>query len=230
MPSYKKHVLFSMIMAFPFFPDVFYLSLAVLGASIIDMDHDVNRKNLAIMALIGLVITLTLYILKLPFLIGIILVALALIFYISKHRGFMHSFMGITLITCFLSIFVLGSHILLQDFKIGLKISLIVISLILGFIILNKKLMPLYSFLVIVGIILTPSLVLNTYYVIGALFLGCLSHIMLDIFTPSGVELLNPFSSKKYRKGWGMFLFGMWVVSMLTAVFVYKVGIGSLLL
>ncbi len=230
MPSYKKHILFSIIMAFPFFPDVFYLSLAVLGASIIDMDHDVNKKNLTIMALVGLIITLTLYILKLPFLIGIILIALALVFYISKHRGFMHSFMGIIFIACFLSIFILGSHIILQDFKIGLKVSLIIISLILGFMIVNKKLMPVYSFLIIVGIILTPSLVLNPYYVFGALFLGCLSHIILDLFTPSGVELLNPLFSKKYRKGWGRFLFGIWVVSMLAVVFVYKLGIGSLLL
>lgn len=39
----------------------------------LDMD-DVNRKNLTIMALIGMVIALTLYILKLPFLIGLILI------------------------------------------------------------------------------------------------------------------------------------------------------------
>ena len=97
MPSYKKHVLFSILMTLPFFPDVFYLSIAILGASMLDMDHDVNRKNLTIMALIGMVIVLTLYILKLPFLIGLILIILALIFYVSKHRGFMRAYYAIYL-------------------------------------------------------------------------------------------------------------------------------------
>ncbi|MBM4242128.1 MAG: metal-dependent hydrolase, partial [Euryarchaeota archaeon] len=35
MSSYKKHGLFSLIMVLPFFPDVFYLSLAFIAAAII---------------------------------------------------------------------------------------------------------------------------------------------------------------------------------------------------
>lgn len=39
-------------------------------------------------------------------------------------------------------------------------------------------------------------MIVNPYYIFGALFVGCLSHVVLDLFTPSGVELLNPLSSK----------------------------------
>ena len=223
MPSYKKHALFSIIMALPFFPNVFYLALALVGASIIDMDHRVKKKNLLIMASFGLILTLILYILKLPFLIGIILVALTVLFYISKHRGFMHSIMGISLVTCLLGMFVLGSNILLQDFKIDLKLSLVLISLVLGFLILNRRLLPLYSLLVTVGIILTPSMIVSPYYIFGALFVGCLSHVVLDLFTPSGVELLNPISSKKCRKGCGFIIFGVWIF-MVFASFFYLIN------
>lgn len=219
MPSYKKHALFSIVMALPFFPNVFYLALALVGASIIDMDHRVKKKNLLFMAFFGLILTLILYILKLPFLIGVILVALALLFYISKHRGFMHSIIGISLVTCFLGMFVLGSNILLQDFKIDLKLSLVLISLVMGFLILNKRLLPLYSLLVTVGIILTPSMIVNPYYIFGALFVGCLSHVVLDLFTPSGVELLNPLSSKRCRKSCGLIFFGAWILLVFVSFF-----------
>lgn len=214
MPSYKKHVLFSILMALPFFPDVFYLSLAVLGASMLDMDHDINRKNLIIMALIGVVITLTLYILELPFLIGLILIVLALIFYVSKHRGFMHSIMGICLISCFMAVFVMGSSLVLQDLSLSMKLSLIVISLLLGFIILNRKLMPVFAVLVSLGIILTPNYLLNSvniYQVFAAILLGCASHVILDMSTPAGVRLLSPISSRKYHKKAAFGLFGLWI-------------------
>ena len=61
MPSYKEHVLASIIMVFPFFPQVFYIGLAVVGASIIDMDHNVNQKNIIIMGLLGVILSLLLY-------------------------------------------------------------------------------------------------------------------------------------------------------------------------
>ena len=220
MPSYKKHVLFSILMALPFFPDVFYISLAVLGASMVDMDHDVNRKNLTIMALIGMVIALTLYILKLPFLIGLILIVLALIFYVSKHRGFMHSIMGTCLISCFMAVFIMGSSLVLQDLSLPLKLSLILISLLLGFMILNRKLMPVFAVLVSIGIILTPTYLLNSvniYQVFAAILLGCASHVILDMSTPAGVRLLSPISSRKYHKKVAFGLFSLWIGS----VFVY---------
>lgn len=219
MPSYKKHVLFSLIMALPFFPDVFYLSLAVIGASIIDFDHPVKKNNLMIMILFGILLCLILYLLNLPIILGVILIALALIFYISKHRGFMHSIFGIIIITIFLTIFIVGSYLLFIDFSQNLKIFLIVISLLLGVMVLNRNLLIPYSFLLLIGIILTKNLVLNPYYIFGALFLGGISHIILDLFTPSGVSILNPLSLKRYKKALGIILMIFWTLAVILITF-----------
>lgn len=219
MPSYKKHVLFSLIMALPFFGDVFYLSLAVIGASIIDFDHHIKKNNLMIMILFGILLCLILYLLNLPIILGVILITLALIFYMSKHRGFMHSIFGIIIITIFLIIFIIGSYLLFTGFLENLKIFLIVISLVLGVMILNKKLIIPYSLLVLIGIILTKNLVLNPYYIFGALFLGCISHIILDLFTPSGVSILNPLSSKRYKKVLGIILMIFWTLAAVLMTF-----------
>jgi len=57
MASYKKHIIFSLFIAIPFFHDVFYLSLAVIGASIIDLNHPVRERNLSLMAFFALLFT-----------------------------------------------------------------------------------------------------------------------------------------------------------------------------
>ncbi len=221
MPSYKEHVLISIIMVFPFFPDIFYIALAVIGASIIDMDHKINKKNIVILGLLGVILALILYILKLPYLVGLLIALMALLFYISEHRGFMHSIIGIIFITGCISFFVLGAYTLLSDYSTGLKVSLIMISLILGIVILNKKIVPIYGFLIIVGLIFSSYLGFNIYHVFLALFLGCLSHIILDLFTPSGVQLLNPLSSQKYKKQAGFTLIGIWAGSVIASVVLY---------
>lgn len=209
MSSYKKHILFSLIVALPFFQDVFYLSLAVIGASMIDMDHHVKKRNLITMALFGLLLSIILYIFKLPYLIGISLIIMALIFYLSKHRGFTHSLLGTLILSLLLTFFILGCYTL---FKIDIKIVLIVISLILGFITLNRKAILPFIIIVPIGIIITPNLYLSVYYVFLSIFLGCISHIMLDLFTPNGISLLNPLSSKKFKKSMGIVLFILWIM------------------
>ncbi|MBI5679747.1 MAG: metal-dependent hydrolase [Methanobacterium sp.] len=220
MPSYKKHALFSIIIAIPFIQDFFYLSLALIGAAIIDMDHHVKKKNLILMAVLGVSISLILFILNLPFLIGISLMVMALIFYISKHRGFTHSIFGIILLSILLTFFILGFYNLFYGINIDNKIQLIAISLILGIITLNKKMILPFIIVVPLGIILTPNLNLSLFYTFLALFLGCLSHIILDLFTPSGIKLLNPLSPKKFKKGAGIFLFLLWCFSVF--IFVFK--------
>ena len=221
MPSYKEHVLASIIMVFPFFPEVFYIALAVVGASIIDMDHKVNQENIIIMGLLGVILSLILYIFKLPYLVGVLIALMALLFYISDHRGFMHSIVGIIFITGCISFFVFDAYTLLSDYNLNLKISLIIILLILGIVILNKKLVPVFGFLIIVGLIFSTHIGFNVYYVVLALFLGCLSHIILDLFTPSGVQLLNPISSVKFKKLAGLTLLGIWVGCVIASVVLY---------
>lgn len=221
MPSYKEHVLVSIIMVFPFFPDIFYIALAVIGASIIDMDHKVNKKNITILGLLGVILALILYILKLPYLVGVLIALMALLFYVSEHRGFMHSIIGIVFITGCISFFVLGAHTLLLDYSTNLKVSLIIISLILGIVILNKKLVPIFAFLIIVGLIFSSNMAFNIYYVFSALFLGCLSHVILDLFTPSGVQLINPISSVKFKKRAGFTLLAIWAGCVIASAVLY---------
>jgi inner membrane protein len=221
MPSYKEHVLASIIIVFPFFPEVFYVALAVVGASIIDMDHKVNQKNIIIMGLLGVILSLLLYIFKFPYLVGVLIALMALLFYISDHRGFMHSIVGMFFITGCISFFVLGAYTLLFDYNISLKLSLIIILLILGIVILNKKLVPVFGFLIIIGLIFSTHIGFNIYYVVLSLLLGCLSHIILDLFTPSGVQLLNPISSVKFKKLAGLTLLGIWAGCVIASVVLY---------
>lgn len=219
MSSYKKHILFSIIIALPFFQDVFYLALALIGASVIDMDHHIKKKNLMIMAIFGSILSSILYLFKIPFLIGVSLILLALIFYVSKHRGFMHSLAGIFIISIFLAFFSLGFYLLLESLKIDVNVSLAVISIILGIIILNKKVMPIFCLLAPIGILITPDPNLNYYYIFGAILLGSLSHIILDLFTPTGLELLKPISSKKCKKGCGIILLALWGIFLFISIY-----------
>ncbi len=229
MPSYKEHVLVSIIMVFPFFPEIFYIALAVIGASIMDMDHKVNQKNITILGLLGVILALILYILNFPYLIGVLIALMALLFYLSEHRGFMHSVIGIIFITGCVSFFVLGAHTLLSEFT-SLKVSLIIISLILGIVILNKKIVPIYAFLIIIGLIFSSNIGFNIYYVLFAFFLGCISHVILDLFTPSGVQLINPISSMKFKKRAGFTLIAIWVGCVIASVVLYGNNFLSLIM
>ncbi len=222
MPSYKKHALFSLIIAVPFVHDIFYLSLALIGASMIDMDHHIRKNDLILLAVLGVLLTFSLYILKLPFLIGISLIMMAFIFYLSKHRGFVHSIWGVLTLSFLLAFSIIGIYALLHGFSIDEKICLIVISIILGIIALNKKFLLPFFILVPVGIIITKNTDLNMLYVFLAILIGSLSHILLDLFTPSGIRLLNPVSSKKFKKSSGAVLFILW--AFLVFIYVFKLN------
>ena len=199
-------------MVLPFFPDVFYLSLAVIGTSIIDFDHLLKIKSLFIMGLMGILLTFLLYLLKLPLILGLLLVFLALIFLVCKDRGFMHSVFGVTLTSVILTLFIIGSYFLIFNFTSNRLAILIVIISFLGFLSLNKKLVAPFIVLVVVGMLLLPVPDINLYSIFGALFLGFLSHITLDLFTPSGVAILNPLSKRKYHKITGLVILGVWVL------------------
>lgn len=188
----------------------------------IDMDHHIRKNDLILLAVLGVLLTFSLYILKLPFLIGISLIMMAFIFYLSKHRGFVHSIWGVLTLSFLLAFSIIGIYALLQGFSIDEKICLIVISIILGIIALNKKFLLPFFILVPVGIIITKNTDLNMLYVFLAILLGSLSHILLDLFTPSGIRLLNPVSSKKFKKSYGAVLFILW--AFLVFIYVFKLN------
>lgn len=218
MPSYKNHLVFSLLIPIlvtvPFFPNVFYLSMAVIGASIVDLDHPLRNSNLLLLALFGIILVLLLYILQMPVLIGLILILLSLIFFISTHRGLMHSILGVTLIAALLTLFTCGSLELLIN-SVPITPSLAIISIFLGVMILNKKIVPFYVVLTFLGIFLISYAFFNVYYVFFAFFLGLMSHIILDMFTGRGVALFSPLYSKRFGKKMLILLISLWMFSLI---------------
>lgn len=219
MPSYKNHLLFSLLISIavtaPFFPNVFYLSLAVIGASIVDLDHPLRNSNLLLLALFGIILVLILYIIHSSILLGLILVLLSLIFFVSTHRGFMHSILGVTLIASLLTMFTYGAFQLLLKFSVPIIPSLAIIAVFLGILILNKQVVPFYVILSFLGIFLMSYVSFNVFYVFLSFVLGLMSHIILDMFTGRGVALFSPLYSKKFGKKMLIFLIILWMMGLI---------------
>jgi len=216
MSSYKNHILFSLIMTFPFFHDVYYLSLAVIGASLVDLDSKYRNKNLFILGLSGFFLSLLLQFINIPIFPGLTLITLSLIFFISKHRGFMHSLMGIILGALLIGIFLFSLLMLLQFLHVFFyKASLFLTSALLGIMILNKKMVIPYILVLSLGMLLTPLIGFNVYFALGSVLLGSLSHLILDLFTPSGVKIYKPFYSRKMGKITGIMFLSIWIVAII---------------
>jgi inner membrane protein len=201
-------------MIFPFFPDVYYLSLAVIGASVVDLDTSFRYRNLVIMALAGGLLALTLPLFHITPFTGILLMSIALFFFVAQHRGFVHSIPGTVLAAVCLALFVISFQNILMNLTPDLRVSFLLTSLILGIIVLNRGLLILYALLVAVGIFLTPLTSFNFFYVATALFVGSLSHLVLDLFTGSGVKLFDPVSKHRYGKMTGLIIVVLWLVSV----------------
>ncbi|HHY00592.1 MAG TPA: metal-dependent hydrolase [Methanothermobacter sp.] len=212
MSSYKKHILFSLLMVIPFFPDVYYLSLAVIGASMVDLDNSFRYRNLFIMALSGGILAFILQFLKLTPFPGILLISIALFFFLAQHRGFVHSIPGICLTTFCLAIFILSFQNILIIFKLDYMVAIYLTAIIMGVMILNRGVLILYALLVSVGIFLMPKTNFNFLYIYTALFVGSLSHLFLDLFTGNGVKLFEPLWKHSFGKLAGLFFLVVWAI------------------
>jgi len=212
LSSYRKHALLSIIMAIPVFPAVFPIALAFIGAMIPDMDHEVNSGSVSTIFLLGLVIFLVFYIMGLPYLAGIALMDLALIFYLSRHRGFTHSLIGAFILSACLTVFVLSSFFLLRSLGLDGRASIVVILTGLGFIILNRVLVLPFVLVTLLGVFLTDFPLMNLYTIMGPLLLGFISHDVLDSFTPSGVRFMRPISGRTFRRGFGVMVLVLWAI------------------
>lgn len=214
MPSYKTHILFALIMVFPFFPDVYYLALAVIGASVVDLDTSFRYRNLLIMAISGGVLAVALQFLHLTPFPGILLLSIALFFFLAQHRGFIHSIAGVCLTTFFLALLILSFQGILSTFHVDYRVSIYLTSIILGVLVLNRGLLIIYALLVSVGIFLSPQSSFNFLFIYTALFVGSLSHLIMDMFTGNGVMLLHPFSKQRYGKTAGILFMVLWAVGV----------------
>ncbi len=202
-------------MVFPLFPDVYYLSLAVIGASVVDLDNSFRYRNLLIMAILGGILAVLLQYLKITPFPGILLISIAVFFFLAQHRGFVHSIQGVCLTSFCLSVFVLSFQSLLLLFKADYVVAIYMTSIIIGIMILNRGLLIVYALLVSVGMFLMPEINFNFLYIYTALFIGSLSHLILDLFSGSGVELFSPLVKHRYGKTAGLFLLTLWAIFVL---------------
>lgn len=206
MSSYKGHSIFAFLLSLMFFHNPLTIALTVIGANIPDFDHEFKRENVYKMIILGLIVFISLYILKLPYYIGLMIVFLGITFYFSEHRSFTHSIFGVlTLTSAVALILIWGSQLI--DFVTVLDnhyLLMAVLIALLSFLFLNKKLLMVFIPLFFIGLFVIPIAEISYLEIIFSLFLGLFSHVVLDSFTPAGIKIFAPLSSKKVYRNFGL--------------------------
>lgn len=188
-----------------FFHSPLLIALTLIGANIPDFDHKFKKDNVFKLIILGLIVFISLYILKLPYLIGLIIVFLGTCFYFSEHRSFTHSIFGVIILTSAVSLILIWAFQLvigitnLQNYYL---VTAILIAL-LSFLFLNKKLLLIFLPLFFISLFILNTGNISYIEIVLSLFLGLFSHIVLDSFTPAGIKIFAPVSSKKVYKNFG---------------------------
>lgn len=201
-----------------FFHSPLLIALTLIGANIPDFDHKFKKENVYRMIILGLIMFISLYILKLPYYIGLIVVFLGVTFYFSEHRSFTHSLFGVLTLTAAVSLILIWSLQLITVVSMLNDHYLILAILIalLGFLFLNKKLLMIFLPIFFISLFVVKTGDFSYIEIVLSLLLGLFSHIVIDSFTPSGIKLFAPLSSKKVYKNFGlMVVFALAVLSML---------------
>jgi len=204
--SYKGHSIFAFILSLMFFHNPLTIALTLIGANIPDFDHDFKRENVYRMIILGLIVFISLYILKLPYYIGLIIVFLGATFYFSEHRSFTHSIFGALTLASAVSLILIWAFQLttfLTVLENHYMVMAILIAL-LSFLFLNKKILMVFLPLFFISLFIFPTFEVSYIEIVISLFLGLFSHIVLDSFTPAGIKIFAPLSSKKVRRNFGM--------------------------
>ena len=115
MSTYKGHSIFALIISLMFFHSPLLLALSLIGANVPDFDHKFKKDNVYKLIILGLVVFISLYILKLPYLIGLIIVFLGACFYFSEHRSFTHSIFGAIILTSAISLILIWAFQLVTN-------------------------------------------------------------------------------------------------------------------
>ncbi len=228
MSSYKPHAIAGIIFALPFVPSIFYLFFALIGASIPDMDHNANKNKVYSMFIIGVILSILLFIYNGSIISCLIIISLAIIFCLSKHRGFTHTFLGIIILSFLFMLMVMGFLPVFSKFSIdvGLNISsnvlLFIIMAIVGYFVVNRRYFIIYLLALAVYMVFIPLdyTQINWITIFCMLFLGALSHIVLDLWTPAGLKVFEPFSNIKFHKNMALFLIIIW--GIISIYFLYS--------
>ena len=206
MSSYKGHSIFAILLALMFFHNPLLIALTFIGANIPDFDHKFKRDNVYKLIIFGLIIFISLYILKLPYYVGLIIVFLGITFYFSQHRSFTHSIFGIVILTSATALILIWGYELIVGITIldNSYFIFAILTALLSFLLLNKKLLMVFLPIFFASLFFINDFDVNYVQIVLALFLGSYSHIVLDSFTPAGIKIFAPLSSKKVYKNFGL--------------------------
>ncbi len=206
MSSYKGHSIFAFILALMFFHNPLTIALTFIGANIPDFDHKFKKDNVYKIIILGLIVFISLYILKLPYYIGLIIIFLGVTFYFSEHRSFTHSIFGILTLAAAVSLILIWGSQLINAVTVIENHYLLMAILIalLSFLFLNKNLLLIFIPLFFISLFVLPAAEIDYIEIVLSLFLGLFSHIVLDSFTPAGIKIFAPISSKKVYRNFGL--------------------------
>ena len=206
LSSYKGHSIFAFILSLMFFHNPLTIALTFIGANIPDFDHKFKKDHVYKMIILGLIVFISLYILKLPYYIGLIIIFLGVTFYFSEHRSFTHSIFGVLTLTSAVSLIMIWSSQLVNAVTVINNHYLLMAILIalLSFLFLNKKLLLIFIPLFFVSLFIIPPIEISYIEIVLSLFLGLFSHVILDSFTPAGIKIFAPLSSKKVHRNFGL--------------------------
>ena len=206
MSTYKGHSVFALVVSLLFFHSPLLIALTLIGANIPDFDHKFKNENVYRLIILGLIVFFSLYILKLPYYVGLIIIFLGVTFYFSEHRSFTHSIFGVLTLTSAVSLILIWSFQLIvavtdiNDYYLIMAILIAIVS----FLFLNKKVLMLFLPVFFISLFIFRTSNVNYIEIVLSLFLGLFSHIVLDSFTPSGIKIFAPLSSKKVYRKFGM--------------------------
>ena len=219
MSSYKGHSIFALVLSLMFFHNPLTIALTLVGANIPDFDHKFKKDNVYKIIILGLIVFISLYILKLPYYIGLIIVFLGVTFYFSEHRSFTHSIFGVLTLTAAVALVLIwASQLILEVTVIDNRYLMraILIAL-LSFLFLNRKLLMVFLPLFFIGLFILPAVEISYIEIVLSLFLGIFSHIILDSFTPAGIKIFAPVSSRKVYRNFGLSM--VFIIAVISIIY-----------
>ena len=189
-----------------FFHSPLLIALTLIGANIPDFDHEFKTENVYRMIILGLLVFISLYILKLPYYVGLIIVFLGVTFYFSEHRSFTHSLFGVLTLTSAVSLVLIWAlELILAVTPLNNQYMILAVLIaLISFLFLNRKLLMVFLPVFFISLLILPNAEFSYIEIVLGLLLGVFSHVVLDSFTPAGIKIFAPISSKKVYKNFGL--------------------------
>ena len=219
MSSYKGHSIFALVLSLMFFHNPLTIALTLVGANIPDFDHKFKKDNVYKIIILGLIVFISLYILKLPYYIGLIIVFLGVTFYFSEHRSFTHSIFGVLTLTAAVALVLIWASQLILEVTVidNQYLMMAILIALLSFLFLNRKLLMVFLPLFFIGLFILPAIEISYIEIVLSLFLGIFSHIVLDSFTPAGIKIFAPVSSRKVYRNFGLSM--VFIIAVISIIY-----------